>query len=111
MLRGSVSNTPNIVFFQTTKAVGSGFKCRWKMNWKKQNFCLAENILCEILISYVFICKISWKFEESMVKYETDLLKYYKTKGFHKEGKEYFTKLLSALKKIECMFNRTSFME
>ena len=46
-----------------------------------------------------------------MVKYKTDLLKYYKTKGFHKEGKEYFTKLLSALKKIECMFNRTSFME
>ena len=41
-----------------------------------------------------------------MVKYKTDLLKYYKTlpeetKRFHKEGnkEEYFTKILSALKK------------
>ena len=56
------------------------------------------------------------KFEESMVKYKTDLLKCYETlseatKRFHKEGKEYFTKILSALKKIKCMFNRTSFIE
>ena len=28
------------------------------------------------------------------------MVKYYKTKRFHKEGKEYFTKLLSALKKL-----------
>ena len=51
-----------------------------------------------------------------MVKYKTDLLKYYKTlseetKRFHKEGKDYFTKIFSALKKIKCMFNRTSFIK
>ena len=51
-----------------------------------------------------------------MVKYKTDLLKCYETlseatKRFHKEGKEYFTKILSALEKIKCMFNRTSFIE
>ena len=52
-----------------------------------------------------------------MVKYKTDLLKYYKTlseetKRFHKEGKDYFTKIFSALKKIKCMFNnRISFIK
>ena len=40
-----------------------------------------------------------------MVKYKTDLLKYYKTlyeetKRFQKEGKDYFTKVFSALKKL-----------
>ena len=40
-----------------------------------------------------------------MVKYKTDLLKYYKTlseetKRFHKEGKDYFTKIFSALKNL-----------
>ena len=43
------------------------------------------------------------KSEESMVKYKTDLLKYYETlseatKRFRKEGKDYFRKIFSALK-------------
>ena len=51
-----------------------------------------------------------------MVKYKTDLLKYYKTlseetKRFRKKGKGYFTKIFSALKKIKCTFNRASFIE
>ena len=51
-----------------------------------------------------------------MVKYKTDLLKYYKTlseetKRFRKEGKGYFTKIFSALKKIKCTFDRASFIE
>ena len=51
-----------------------------------------------------------------MVKYKTDLLKYYKTlseetKRFRKKGKGYFTKIFSALKKIKCTFNRTSFIK
>ena len=51
-----------------------------------------------------------------MVKYKTDLLKYYKTlseetKRFCKEGKGYFTKIFSALKRIKCTFNRASFIE
>ena len=50
-----------------------------------------------------------WRFEESIVKYKTDLLKYCKTlseetKRFRKEVKGYVTKIFSALKKIKCMF-------
>ena len=57
-----------------------------------------------------------WRFEESIVKYKTDLSKYCKTlpeetKRFRKEGKGYVTKIFSALKKIKCMFNRASFIE
>ena len=51
-----------------------------------------------------------------MVKYKTDLVKYYKTlseetKRFRKKGKGYFTKIFSALKKIKCTFNKASFIE
>ena len=59
---------------------------------------------------------MSWKFEKSMVKYKTDLFQYYKTlseeaKRFRKEGKGYFTKIFSALKKIKFTFHRASFIE
>ena len=46
-----------------------------------------------------------WRFEESIVKYKTDLLKYCKTlseenKRSRKEVKGYVTKIFSALKKM-----------
>ena len=67
-----------------------------------KRFCIAENILCEVLISVVFWSKIYWKFEKYIVKYITDFWKYHETlsqetKRFQKDGKDYFAKVLSVL--------------
>ena len=72
-----------------------------KRNEMKRSY-LAENILCEVLISVVFCSKIYWKFEENIVKYITDFWKYHKTQSqeterFQKDGKDYFAKVLSVL--------------
>ena len=80
-----------------------------------KKFRLAENILREILIWFVFAGKLSWKFGESMV-YKTDLLKYHKTlfretKRFAKNVKIIVQKITVSQNKIRCTFNKYFFIK